>query len=130
MAECQVIKISELAEMLKLSKTTLKRWVDKGRLPIPVTRTPSFQAAGGGTEEMFWIKEDIISLIEQWRAEQKLYVKPQPQKQYMDYNTGKMSFDIGMSLNSMLEQEMEALPDLNSEEYIDITDRIRNLSNE
>jgi len=57
MAECRVIKISELADMLKLSKTTLKRWVDKGRLPIPVTRTPSFQATGGGTEEMFWIKD-------------------------------------------------------------------------
>lgn len=126
MPACLIIKISELAEMLGKSKTTLKRWIDKGILPVPATHSPIFQSKGGGTEEIFWFKEDIIKWILSVREAQMQTPQGSLQTEYMRYNTGKISFDIG----KMIQQEMEALPNLNSEKYINITDRIKNLNNE
>lgn len=126
MPECLVIKISELAEMLGRSKITLKRWIDKGILPVPATNSPLFQSKGGGTEEIFWFKEDILNWISAVRKTQIRAPQESPQAGYMGYSGGKISFDI----DNILQHEIEALPNLNNAEYRDITDRIKKLNNE
>ena len=133
MTDCLVIKISELADKLGLSKSTVKRWVDRGLLPEPVTHSELFKSKGGGTEEMFWFKDDIDAWLDKLRNVQ---IRLQQQQQnepltgYMGYSTGKISFDIGKSLNRVVIPGMEELPDLTGSEFRDIKDWLRNLNNE
>lgn len=129
MPECLVIKISELAEMLGRSKITLKRWIDKGILPVPATNSPLFQSKGGGTEEIFWFKEDILNWISAVRKTQMRPPQESPQTGYMGYNTGNTKSGKGETLAEMLDRIIEDVPNFNNEEYIYLENKIRLLNN-
>lgn len=129
MPACLIIKISELAEMLGKSKTTLKRWIEKGILPVPATNSPLFQSKGGGTEEIFWFKEDILNWISTVRKTQMRSPQESPQAGYMGYNTGNTKSGKGETLAEMLDRIIEDVPNFNNEEYIYLENKIRSLNN-